>query len=217
MKAQGRHSAPWRMPSLMRCHAKARRPNRNSSEGMRRCQDAHVPHDEWLRTPRKRKLGRSTSHFSVTSVLFLRADHVLVTAGAHPKPHSSPAMRSHIYIQRRAAQSSGIQHLWRLCPEAKIGGPWLALCEHMHSRLRGRVRCRRGGRRGQILGCAQIWRAGRIPGCRQAGAQPRPPPLAALMHDIAHSLTLPLCTVPLCFKVTPRLDFGTTPTTMHYV
>ena len=67
-------------------------PTANSGEGLRRRQDAHVPHDEWLRTPRKRKLGRSTSHFSVTSVLFLRADHVLVTAGARPKPCPSPAL-----------------------------------------------------------------------------------------------------------------------------
>ena len=50
-----------------------------------------MPHDEWLRTPRKRKLGRSTSHFSVTSVLFLRTDHVLVTAGTRPRPDPSPA------------------------------------------------------------------------------------------------------------------------------
>lgn len=168
----------------MRRRAMARQPNVESAEGLRRCQDAHVPHDEWLRTPRKRKLGRSTSHFSVTSVLFLRADHVLVSAGARPKPCPSPAVRN-LRSERAALPTcSSRQCCCRLCPEASmvaLAGAWRALAE----RLRGRVRCRRGGWRGQVLGCAQVWHAGRIPGRRQAGGQPRPPPLAALMHCIA--------------------------------
>jgi len=69
-------------------------------------QDAHRPSDDWLRTPRR---ARPASQYSVTSVLFLRTDHVLATAGTPritraatlpercPAPDAAPAMAQPSY------------------------------------------------------------------------------------------------------------------------
>ena len=111
-----------------------------------------MPHDEWLRTPRKRKLGRSTSHFSVTSVLFLRADHVLVTAGAPPEPGPSPNMCNfcHYRVGRAA-------HMFMLCSFAgtsvlrpsMVGPGWR--CESTRRAAEGRVPA------GAVDGVVKFW------------------------------------------------------------